>query len=89
MLQVLSRCMRMAACCSIIAGPMLAFQYYGYHSFCTQHTGNAAPDWCASRLPYLYGHVQRKYWNVGLLRFYQWRQVILGQILDMPAYHQW
>lgn len=29
------------------------------------------PPWCSSRLPSVYGYIQREYWDVGLLRFYQ------------------
>ena len=31
--------------------------------------------WCAWRVPSLYAHVQSAYWDVGALRYYQWKQV--------------
>ena len=34
----------------------------------------AAAEWCHRPLPDLYAHVQSKYWGVGALRYYQWRQ---------------
>ena len=63
----------------IIAAPAVAFQYYGYHSFCRGSDRTSTPEWCLHKLPYLYGHVQKTYWNVGLFRFYHWRQVISRQ----------
>ena len=35
----------------------------------------AAAEWCHRPLPDLYSHVQTKYWGVGALRYYQWRQL--------------
>jgi hypothetical protein len=29
------------------------------------------PAWCSSRLPSVYGFIQREYWDVGLLRFFR------------------
>ena len=31
--------------------------------------------WCAWRVPSVYAHVQSAYWNVGALRYYQWKQI--------------
>jgi Mannosyltransferase (PIG-V) len=48
----------------------------------------AAP-WCNS-VSYLYGYVQRKYWNVGFLRYYEWRQLpqfmLAAPILSIAMY---
>jgi len=33
------------------------------------------PRWCNDRLPDVYAHVQRVYWNVGPLRYFQLRQL--------------
>ena len=38
-------------------------------------TATAPPEWCHRLLPDLYSHVQSKYWGVGALRYYQWRQL--------------
>lgn len=40
--------------------------------------------WCAWRVPSVYAHVQSSYWNVGALRYYQWRQ-IPNFLLAAPA----
>ena len=60
--------------CLLVVAPFLAFQAYGFWQFCREAPGQQQPGWCLHRVPYLYGHVQRRYWSVGLLRFYQWRQ---------------
>ncbi len=57
----------------LVALPLAAFQYFGYSQFCRSPEG--APGWCAARMPYLYGHVQRHYWGVGFLRYFQVQQV--------------
>eukprot|EP00903_Cladosiphon_okamuranus_P021474 g19741.t1 len=31
--------------------------------------------WCAWRVPSVYAHVQSAYWDVGALKYYQWKQV--------------
>lgn len=40
--------------------------------------------WCAWRVPSVYAHVQSAYWNVGALRYYQWKQ-IPNFLLAAPA----
>lgn len=41
--------------------------------------GMVAPDWCTAlsgRFPLsVYAHLQKKYWNVGFLRYYEWKQL--------------
>lgn len=77
---MLQACCRLAGCSCIVAAPLLAFQWYGYRSLCSGAAASARPDWCHSWLPGPYSHVQRKYWNVGLLRSYRLKQV--GMRLD-------
>lgn len=50
-------------------------QYYGWRKFCA---GGANDDmaWCHDRpFPSLYSHIQSAYWGVGLLRYWQWKQL--------------
>ena len=53
------------------------------------------PAWCSERLPYLYGHVQSAYWDVGFLRSYRpsqarclWKLRIAGKPLVEPSAHR-
>ncbi|XP_038190180.1 GPI mannosyltransferase 2 isoform X2 [Arvicola amphibius] len=38
-------------------------------------TGENEPPWCSWELPLIYSYIQDVYWNVGLLRYYELRQV--------------
>ncbi len=60
--------------CALIVVPLLAFQYFGYSEFCGS-TKLLHRPWCSSMVPYIYGYVQRHYWNVGLLRYFELKQV--------------
>jgi GPI mannosyltransferase 2 len=43
-------------------------------AFCAVATTDQ-PQWCHQTLPSLYSFVQRKYWNVGFLRYWELRQI--------------
>jgi GPI mannosyltransferase 2 len=51
---------------------MVYHQHSGYRVFC-QDTSEPAP-WCSNFAPSIYTHVQSKYWNVGLLRYWTLQQ---------------
>lgn len=61
----------------LIVLPVLHHDWSGYTVHC--NTVHASPEWCqhAEDAGYfsLYGYVQRKHWNVGFLRYYQWKQL--------------
>ena len=54
----------------VIAG----FQYYGYYTFC-RDSSIPSPEWCEYKLPMLYAYVQEHYWNQGLWRYWQMKQI--------------
>jgi GPI mannosyltransferase 2 len=51
----------------LVACPTVLHQIAGYAQFCTVSTPH---DWCKSRLPLIYSHVQSQYWDVGLFRYW-------------------
>jgi phosphatidylinositol glycan class V len=66
-----------AASIGCIVLPVLHHDWSGYNLHC--NTVHASPDWCQraadAKSFSLYGYVQRKHWNVGFLRYYEWKQV--------------
>jgi len=61
---------------TIAASGYITFQIYSFIKFCSATTGNfSRPSWCDGLIPHPYGHVQAKYWNVGLFKYYQLKQL--------------
>ena len=68
-----------------IASGYISFQIYSYVKFCTQVNKSDAtkhilrqhqrPEWCDKQLPHPYGQVQAKFWNVGLFKYYELKQL--------------
>lgn len=56
----------------VVASPFIGHQFYAYKTYCLP---DARPEWCNTRLPSIYGHVQSKYWNVGFLRYWEVAQI--------------
>lgn len=59
-----------------ICAPFAIHQYTAYRAFCMH---GEHPSWCSYRVPFIYGYVQDKYWNVGFLRY--WTPAQLPNIL--------
>jgi phosphatidylinositol glycan class V len=62
--------------CSIL--PYLAFSYYAFSRICSESLfiGEGNEEFCQSGQFYLtYSHLQKKYWNVGFLSSFQFRQI--------------
>ncbi|KAH9301909.1 hypothetical protein KI387_013492, partial [Taxus chinensis] len=56
--------------------PFVLFQLYGFLNIC--HGGSSSQGirpWCMANVPYLYGFVQSHYWDVGVLRYFQLKQL--------------
>ena len=60
-------------------GSMGLHNYKAFRNHCVEETRYAdclRPDWCDRGATFnLYSYVQRKYWNVGLLRYYELKQI--------------
>ncbi|KIM31423.1 glycosyltransferase family 76 protein [Serendipita vermifera MAFF 305830] len=56
----------------LIISPVILHQAAAYFQFCV---GEDTPDWCQRRLPLIYSHVQAKYWDVGLFRYWTPSQI--------------
>ena len=57
----------------IVMLPFFVHHYGGYRQFCTSSGGR--PTWCEDAVPSIYGHVQSKYWNVGLFQYWTFAQL--------------
>lgn len=65
----------------LAASGYISFQIYSFIRFCTQNNARSKgsfqtkPLWCNNLLPHPYGQVQAKYWNVGMFRYYELKQL--------------
>lgn len=80
-------------------GPFLMFQNNAKTLFCDIGAKSGpTPEWCDTLSQFSYGYVQDKYWNVGLLQYWQLRQipnfllaapVLLLVLATAPLYLLW
>lgn len=60
--------------------PFLVYQYHIFNTVCgLPHIVDAGTDtvdhWCKRLVPFSYSYVQETYWNVGLFRYYEFKQI--------------
>ena len=58
--------------CIITIFPFIMFQFFGYILYCS---GETKREWCSLFYPNLYGFVQKEYWKVGFLKYYELKQI--------------
>ena len=61
----------------IILAPFLAYQAYGYLTYCSEGVQSKAflSSWCSKSLPLSYTYIQQHYWNVGFLKYFELKQL--------------
>ncbi|KZV80510.1 glycosyltransferase family 76 protein [Exidia glandulosa HHB12029] len=64
--------------------PFALYQYRAYRLFCSNPDVTPAA-WCSNFPPSIYTHVQRKYWNNGLLRYWTLQQ-LPNFLIAAPVY---
>ena len=58
--------------------PFLSFQVYGYRFICYRNADNShslPPTLCNHSMPFVYSYIQSKYWNLGLMSYYEIKQI--------------
>ena len=65
---------------AFVAFPVKYHDFTGYARHCKEQDGHIRPSWCidgdhSTGAFSLYAYTQRTHWNVGFLRYYQWKQV--------------
>lgn len=66
----------------IIIAPFCWHLYFSYCNMCKQT--ESLPNACKQRLPNMYSYVQQKYWNVGVLRYWHFGNIVFIS-LGLPA----
>ena len=65
---------------AFVVFPVKYHDFTGYDRHCKEQEGQIRPSWCidgdhSTGTFSLYAYTQRTHWNVGFLRYYQWKQV--------------
>ena len=73
--------------------PFVLFQTYGYIKFCTSVSLDDVPTWCSLMVPISYSSLQSRYWGLGFLSYYQWKQLpnflLCSPMVLMVGYSVW
>lgn len=70
--------------------PQQVLHYASERNYLLAGRGPKGSPWCQYTLPFPYSYVQSTYWDVGFLRYYQWKQLpnfLLA--LPMLVFMQW
>jgi phosphatidylinositol glycan class V len=61
----IGRLIYLGVCALISLGGFVYWQYSAWNQYCISST---PPEWCSTRIPLIYSHVQSKYWYAPCLR---------------------
>jgi phosphatidylinositol glycan class V len=59
----------------IHASPLFSVLIYGYMTYCYPESLSSSSPYCSSFFPNIYNFVQERYWNVGLFKYWELKQV--------------
>ena len=63
-----------------VLAPSIGYQMYGYFAYCSQslgrvHSSTQVSPWCKNTIPLSYTFIQKHYWDVGFLKYFEVKQI--------------